>query len=170
MSEAAIKVIALKEKDKMRFWRKVDKSAGPDSCWIWTGTKNKKGYGSIGIGGTNFRAHRVAWFITNGPIARKGNHNLCVCHKCDVPSCCNPAHLFLGTIAENVADCKLKGRISHGYSHGELNGNSKLTCAQVLEMRSLYAKGSTATAVAAQFCVSKVLVGHIIKRKLWRHI
>ena len=97
-----------------RFWSGVDRR-GPDECWNWTRARQTRGlkYGIIGIGSRldgskrAVLAHRLAWQLTHGPLARQG---LKVLHRCDNPLCCNPAHLFLGTQADNVADMFSKGR------------------------------------------------------------
>jgi hypothetical protein len=78
-------------------------------CWLFTGAVNENGYGSIGIGGRkrgNVFAHRAAWMLYHGEIP----DGMYVCHRCDVPSCCNPDHLFLGTAKDNFHDCMKKGR------------------------------------------------------------
>lgn len=95
-----------------RFWPKVDSSGGPGACWTWTASCKIKGYGQISAGGRErpLLAHRVAWEITNGPIGVGS----VVCHSCDNPKCCNPAHLFLGTQAENLQDMTDKGRRCSG--------------------------------------------------------
>ncbi len=97
---------------KERFWRQVSCGA-PDECWLWTGclTQNGKGYGAISVSGRQVATHRVAWTLEYGPIP-PGKH---VCHHCDVPRCCNPAHLFLGTHAENIRDMMHKrwASVSH---------------------------------------------------------
>lgn len=94
-----------------RFWGRVLKT---ESCWLWQGGKHTGfGYGvcwtPIGLNGkrTLRLAHRVAWELTHGPIPSK----LEVCHKCDNPPCVNPAHLFIGTHADNMRDGIRKGRI-----------------------------------------------------------
>lgn len=90
-----------------RFWLKVDKTAGPDGCWPWLGSV-RKGYGAFSVRGRCLTASRVAWALEAGtdPTERF------VCHRCDNPLCCNPAHLFLGTASDNQIDMLRKGRAS----------------------------------------------------------
>lgn len=88
-----------------RFWERVDKRA-PQECWPWLGRTNALGYGTIDDKGTSKLAHRVSYELHVGPIPE--NH--LVCHDCDNPPCCNPAHLFLGTDTENIQDMINKGR------------------------------------------------------------
>ena len=90
-----------------RFWAKVDKS-GP--CWIWTAGRFATGYGCFRLQGKSLKAHRVAYELEVGPIPLGLN----VLHRCDVPLCVNPAHLWVGTARENNADMLEKGRGASG--------------------------------------------------------
>lgn len=112
-----------------RFWFHVDKSG---SCWMWDGALDDDGYGRIDVGGKGLLAHRVAWEIGNGSIPKR----LCVCHRCDNPPCVRLSHLFLGTIADNMADRNAK----HRQAWGSRVGRSKLTLQQVAWIRSHYRK------------------------------
>lgn len=104
-----------------RFWPKVDRSAGPNGCWPWMASR-VKGYGHFGVGSRTDQtnklviAHRLAWILTHGPVP----DGICVCHTCDNPPCCNPAHLWLGTHADNAADREAKGRGNQ--ARGDANG------------------------------------------------
>jgi hypothetical protein len=118
-------------------------------CWLWTGFRDKDGYGNITIGrGRSFRTHRVAYEVFHGRAA-EGMH---VCHACDVPACINPQHLFLGTPADNVRDMYAKGRKRP--LAGEAHPMARLTDAQVAEIREKRALGLTLAAIAECYGVS----------------
>ncbi len=87
------------------FWSLVDRR-GPEDCWEFTASRFKFGYGRIRFGGRSVTAHRLAWTLTFGDPGPELN----VCHRCDNPPCCNPAHLFLGSDRDNVQDALQKGR------------------------------------------------------------
>jgi HNH endonuclease/helix-turn-helix protein len=86
-----------------RFWQKVLKT---ETCWLWTAYKKPDGHGTFNRGKRMALAHRYSYELHCGVIP----HGMLVCHKCDVPSCVNPDHLFLGTPDDNVRDCIRKGR------------------------------------------------------------
>jgi len=165
-----------------RFWAKVNKDGpipayrpelGP--CWLWTaavkqGTIGRRRrpllpYGICSIGtGQSTTAHRVAWELEVGPIPA----GLCVLHRCDNPICVRPAHLFLGTRAENCTDRRTKGRDRHpqGVDHPE----AKLTDAIVRDMRRRFTQGETQTALGYEYGVSQTTVSRITLHKAWTHV
>lgn len=107
-----------------RFWAKVQKGE-PDQCWLWINSTNGAGYGMITRkrpDGTHGRslAHRLSYEIHCGPIP----DNALICHKCDNPSCVNPAHLFIGSYRDNTHDMMRKGR--HNYGRPKRDNSGKL--------------------------------------------
>lgn len=124
---------------EVRFWKYVNKT---NDCWLWTGAVNHWGYGMINSGGKNgkaYRAHRISWEIHNGPIPTGIN----VLHHCDNPPCVNPAHLFLGTIADNNEDMTSKGRRRGGSPAGDNHPRRQITDAQIAQIRAEYIPGVT---------------------------
>ena len=135
-------------------------------CWIWIGSLNTGGYGSIRIAGRMKTAHRLSWEIHNGPIP-PGDHQgaTSVCHTCDEPSCVNPDHLFLGSHKQNMRDMARKKR---GFRPiGELHPRSKLTEAEVLAIRK---SPGLHKDIAAVFNVSRTTVGRIKSDERWSHL
>jgi len=101
-------------------------------CKIWHGARSAAGYGQKRIGGKLWYVHRLAfwWWYQIDPSG------MFVCHKCDNPSCYNPSHLFIGTPADNMADCSRKGRVRNRPFPGSSNPAAKLTEEQVLSILS----------------------------------
>ncbi len=146
-----------------RFWRHVDKSGGPDACWVWQGAMFKKGYGCfakdyLGRKSTMISAHRMAYELTHGPIPK----NVLACHRCDNPPCCNPAHIFLGTPRQNTLDALVKRRMPPSL---------RLTPAHVRKIRRLYVRGKVSQqSIANQFGVSQYHISRIVAGKTWKSL
>jgi hypothetical protein len=156
----------LTQKQMTRFWAKVERHE-PDECWPWTAFVDQRGYGLFTIGPPKlpqqFRASRLAYFLAY----HIDPGNLFVCHHCDNPACCNPAHLFAATHRINMLDAMTKGRMAQG----EKNAGAKLTETDVAAIRALYASGSTSyTKIGKQFGVSKTMIGFIVQRQNWNHV
>ncbi len=143
------------------FWSKVDKSAGPDGCWLWLAGK-VQGYGVFTVKRKMHYAHRLAYEFVIGEIP----DGLSVCHHCDTPACVNPAHLFLGDTAANNHDAVSKGR----HVHGEKCHTAKLTAEQVLEIRAKRAAGMTGTSLAREYGVCSSEIYMIASAQCWKHI
>jgi hypothetical protein len=159
------------------------------------GYRNPKGYGQIGNKPFSSMelAHRVAFIASGGVLTSEKPH---VLHGCDNPPCCNyhPKHLRAGSHAENMAECKAKGRNATGDKHGtkthperhgsrlhpeshqgERHPRAKLTTAQVVSIRSAYESDSgpkygKMARIARQYGVEPVTIQAIIARRNWKHV
>lgn len=140
-------------------------------CWLWTRcVAGHMGYGRVGIPRQRKTAvaHRAAWETLNGPVPA----GMLVCHRCDQPSCVNPAHMFLGTPRDNSRDMAAKGR-SATQRHpeivrGENSSSAKLTAKDVLEIREIMSSGGSSSMLAARFGVSAGHVRRLARGKCWR--
>lgn len=137
-------------------------------CWLWDGAVDKDGYGKSPlprrvrtVATTPMRSHRLAYEAFVGPIP----NSTLVCHTCDVRSCVNPDHLFLGTPADNSADMKRKGRSPS--MTGTRNGHAKLSEDDVLAIRR---SARSNKSLARLYNVDRSMVSLIKSRKRWGHI
>lgn len=150
---------AIRARGPARFWMKVDK-AGHGGCWLYMGFRKWDGYGWLCRRGRYMTAHRYAWILTHGEPAE----GLSIMHLCDVPACCNPAHLQLGTHQANMADAKTKRR----HSFGERAHSAKLTYAKVQEIKRLREEGWAFQAIADHFGVSYSTAQAVYKGRIWK--
>jgi hypothetical protein len=157
----------MKENTLDRFIQKIDASSkhGPNGdCWKWTAYTDEWGYGRIMLDGRSALAHRVSFELFNGPVPA----DKLVLHKCDVPFCVNPKHLYAGTSGDNVRDAYDRKR--YPTRKGRSNGNSRLKETDVLKIRSLVANRHTYKEIADKFHVTPGTVGHIVRGLTWTHL
>lgn len=150
--------------------RRIDSNG----CWLWTAARDEQGYGHIGnvqlddtliagIAVHRLMAHLVLKLDLSKP------RSLYACHKCDVPPCFNPDHLFVGSAKDNSEDCKAKGRERHQV--GEANGGGgKLSEADVACIKHRLEAGENQCIIAVDFAVDASLISRINVGKAWRHI
>lgn len=180
-----------------RFWDRVD-IKGEDDCWLWRGGLTTHGYGLfyvslLGFSNRSFLAHRFSLALTTGTLPK-----LLACHKCDVPACVNPTHLYWGTFSQNHKDAVDRGlynnfgnnhssklhpesvpRGNSHYSHlkpelvprGERKAGSVFTAGQVREIRTEYARGGVSQlSIAKRFGVNESTIGELLRRETWKHV
>jgi hypothetical protein len=164
-----------------------------NDCMKWGGILTKRGYARIRVNSKKIMAHRFSWMLKHGYI----HDGLCVCHKCDNPSCVNPDHLFLAVHAINMADMANKGRIPSGKNHrlygmtgnknpwygkkhnshakylmsiarrGENNSSAKLNAEQILVIRESKLKIAN---LAKKYNVCFRTIWAAKRRITWKHI
>jgi hypothetical protein len=159
---------------RVDFWSRV--SPEPNTgCWLWLGPYSHNGYGRCG----EERANRVALSLRLGRQLRSDEE---AAHKCDVRCCVNPDHLFPATHQQNEDDKKAKGRQARGAElakaqaasrpRGETHGMTKLTDAQVLEIRARHVCGSrgsdSTSALAKEYGVDRTLIWMISTKRIHR--
>lgn len=149
--------------DMMRFWDKIDRR-GPDECWNWTGgctgNEERRRRPVFKIGQISYTAARVAWRIQHG----QDPGEFLVCHSCspmardDRQLCVNPAHLWLGTYSENLADAASKGE-------APTKNRSKLMDHDVREIRILRAAGVGPTEIGSIYNLTRKQIHRIVTRE-----
>jgi hypothetical protein len=175
-----------------RFWSLVGRTSDGDSCWLWHGNVDLRGYGRMNHRRRAYKAYRLAWELAAGPIPE----GTFVCHTCDTPTCVRNdgqgwyevngilrprvGHLFLGSPADNAHDMFAKGRdaMSRGVQHspviaakGEANPRAKVTEAMVREMRHRHEVDGVASAdLATAYGLSVPGLRQILNRTTWKHV
>ena len=158
------------------FWAKVLKKK-PTDCWEWQGSTTSGGYGNLSWHGLKVQAHRVAYFLTFGGIGletdfrhvgKAKTYKRFVLHRCDNRLCCNPEHLFLGSMRTNQLDAYQKGRKKQPQS---THPNAKLTATQVRTIRKKYDAGEARQAdIAKEFSVSQRVISLLVRRESYKDI
>ena len=147
-----------------RFAKKVERIPFTD-CHIWAGAITAFGYGKLSKDCGWTQAHKFAFEQANGPIPT----GMSVLHTCDVPSCVNPQHLYLGTYKDNARDRESRNRGNHAF--GERHGRSKLTKEQVLQIRDLHDnRQMSCWSLGKQFGVNSKSIRDIVNRKNWSQV
>lgn len=177
-----------------RFWNRVNKrgpvprhAPGLGRCWVWDRGCTAGGYGRLHVNGEEVYAHRLSWTMAYGAIPAD---KPCVCHHCDNPACVRPSHLWVGTKGDNLRDMAAKGRSGatvhperypKGDQHpsrlhpetrlrGESNGNSRLSEADVREIRKRSNMGEIQGSIAAAVGVHQRTIGRIVRGETWKHV
>jgi hypothetical protein len=157
------------------FWGRVSQPS-PDECWEWLGALTSAGYGNVSWHGKTVQAHRLAYALSVGTIGlhtgfrvpgNAARYKQFVLHTCDNRRCCNPKHLFLGSMRANLLDAYAKGRKTQPQSE---HTNAKLTAQQVHEIRAQYARGCKQVDLAAQYGVSQRTISLVVRRETYRDI
>lgn len=151
--------------DKL-FWSKVDIKC-IDECWEWKGPKDKNGYGSAQLyQGERLKPHRIAFIISGGSFTEEKKFT---CHSCDNPACCNPAHLWCGSPADNARDRENKGRGADW--RGENGSGAILTNEKVFEIRRLcQEKKLVQREIGVMYGITQSHVSSINTRRTWTHL
>jgi hypothetical protein len=147
------------------FWARVKKQRS--GCWDWQGSLNSTGYGNVSWSGKLYTTHRIAAWITrmvDTPVAPKRpgviGH---VLHKCDNRKCCNPDHLFIGSLTDNMLDAYSKRRKVQ--PKGEKHANAKLSNRQASAIRKAYGHGSTQMKLATEYGVSQRVISLVVNNR-----
>lgn len=141
-----------------RFWAKVARTPSRNECWLWSASLDRYGYGRFRLGGRTTRtvsAHRFAYETCVGSIP----DGLFVMHSCDMPRCCNPSHLSLGTQQDNQADKVSKDRQARGYK----NAKTKLSASDKINIRTLRFGGIAISAIAAAFDCCNTTIRNVLR-------
>lgn len=146
-------------------WGRVD-IRGANDCWPWTGAVNSWGYGDCVYAGRRSNASRAAYMDKSGCIGE----GLVVCHRCDNPICCNPDHLFAATQAENLADCRNKGRSKARSGADHHRPTARLDEQMVAEAKRLYQSGVSQSEIGRMWGIHSSAISRAVRGKSWGHV
>ncbi len=156
--------------DVGRYLLHVDRSGGAAACWPWMRYRRPSGYGMLMITGRRkraVRASRVAYYLANDALPT----GLEICHSCDRPECCNPAHLFAGSHLDNMRDAQRKGRMRKPpILVGARNPRATLTEDMVRTMRAELAAGLSIAEIAAKHGLNYSPVVYACTWRTWKHV
>ena len=146
-----------------RYASKIDRNA-PSGCWLWMGATNRtvNGYGMFRVKRVAHYAHRAASAATHGELPK----GAIVMHRCDTPLCCNPAHLCIGSQADNLKDMANKGR---NFSNG-LSKNAKLSKNQAEMARLMLKLGVSQKDVASVLGVTQGTISRLASGKVQSYV
>ncbi len=147
-----IPIPVLTARQKFNLYQKIQ-TRGETECWPWFGYLNTRGYPSVHLG-RPMKATRVVFKLAYG----KDPGMLCVLHACDNRTCCNPAHMFLGTAADNTLDMMKKGR----------DKRSKLSPIEVEQIRAI--EGLSNSEIGRRFGVGGGTIGRLRGGFTWKHL
>ena len=145
-----------------RWWVKVAKGS-EDECWLFIGSLRRGGYGVFWDGVRNVAAHRWSYANFVGEIPE----GLDVLHRCDNPPCVNPAHLWVGTHATNMADASAKGRFGGPNAGGRHLASRKNDWDRVAEIRRRYRAGESRRELAKEYDLEYSTVRKIARGAMW---
>jgi hypothetical protein len=158
------------------FWRRVNRGAS-NLCWEWQGARTSSGYGNLTWHGEHVQAHRVAYYLHYGGVSlltgfrlggKARQYRRFVLHTCDNRICCNPKHLFLGSMRANLLDAYRKGRKVQPKSE---HTNAKLTSKQIRDIRATYDSGGIRQVdLALQYGVSQRVISLIVRRESYKDV
>lgn len=131
-------------------------------CWLWTGALTGSGYGNVQFNGRLTMAHRAAWIMAKGPIPK----GMFVCHTCDVKTCINPAHLFLGSPLDNQRDMIAKGRDLIG----RRKRSDKIRMLTDDQARHIISSPLSLAKLGQQFGVHRGTIQQIKSRRTYKHL
>jgi hypothetical protein len=168
-----------------RLWGSIQQcgheDACPYCCWPWLKTHDEDGYGKFSLSyNGRHTTHPVVRIIFELWHAMLLPPDMCACHYCDNPGCCNPLHLWKGTRVDNRLDCVQKGRQAKGlrsgrhthpeaFPQGEDRSNAKLSNQEARDIRQAHSQGISASRLGKRYGVSKFAILSVIHYRTYKN-